>query len=108
MTTQVAAWLFAAQVVVLDAVTPYGPSSWKSSTHGCDRSKGFVWCGGACTLPTVGENGQLDCMPELVSELGSDFAWGTATAAYQIEGAVNEDGRGTTIWDTFRFDEVFP
>jgi beta-glucosidase len=29
------------------------------------------------------------------------FLWGTATAAYQVEGAVNEDGRGTSIWDTF-------
>ncbi|GAA3230847.1 GH1 family beta-glucosidase [Nonomuraea helvata] len=29
------------------------------------------------------------------------FLWGTATAAYQVEGAVEEDGRGFSIWDTF-------
>ena len=29
------------------------------------------------------------------------FLWGTATASYQIEGAVDTDGRGPSIWDTF-------
>ncbi len=29
------------------------------------------------------------------------FLWGTATASYQVEGAVSTDGRGASIWDTF-------
>lgn len=34
-------------------------------------------------------------------EFPTSFVWGTATAAYQIEGAVAEDGRGPSIWDEF-------
>ncbi|MEF3355300.1 GH1 family beta-glucosidase [Paenibacillus sp. GYB006] len=36
-----------------------------------------------------------------IFQFPSDFKWGTATASYQIEGATQEDGRGTSIWDTF-------
>ena len=31
----------------------------------------------------------------------NDFIWGAASAAYQIEGAASEDGRGKSVWDTF-------
>jgi len=31
----------------------------------------------------------------------TDFLWGAASAAYQIEGAASEDGRGPSVWDTF-------
>ncbi|MGW7788511.1 GH1 family beta-glucosidase [Streptomyces tricolor] len=42
-------------------------------------------------------------MPDSVSSLTFPpaFLWGAATSAYQIEGAVREDGRTPSIWDTF-------
>jgi beta-glucosidase len=36
-----------------------------------------------------------------LDRLPADFLWGVATASYQIEGAVAEDGRSPSIWDTY-------
>ncbi len=39
--------------------------------------------------------------PDSVLRFPLGFAWGTATASYQIEGAIREGGRTPSIWDTF-------
>jgi beta-glucosidase len=59
-------------------------------------------------LPTYTDSDAPTGVPEFdhdsaagLPAFGRDFVWGTATAAYQIEGAATADGRGPSIWDTF-------
>lgn len=44
-------------------------------------------------------------MTNEIMHFPDDFVWGAATAAYQVEGGVDEKGRGPSIWDTFCLSE---
>jgi beta-glucosidase len=59
---------------------------------------------GVASLPAVGavlENAVPQPAVPDARHFPKGFLWGSATASYQVEGAVNEDGRGASIWDTF-------
>lgn len=57
----------------------------------------------AASLPAFG-SGTGQATPETAGaalHFPQGFLWGSATASYQVEGAVHEEGRGPSIWDTF-------
>lgn len=64
-------------------------------------SAAFLGAGGRLAEAGVGapQEGGADAAP--AREFPQGFLWGSATASYQVEGAVHEGGRGVSIWDTF-------
>src|SRR6266545_3955797 len=90
-----------------------GPSvstGWSSSPAGRSRRRRGTSCARrarhqttSCT-DTGGHDMSVNPAAQQTGEavrFPAGFAWGTATASYQIEGAVAEDGRSPSIWDTF-------
>ena len=53
----------------------------------------FMFAVVGCTSSNHGDSNMNTSFP--------DFVWGTATSAYQVEGAYQDDGKGVSIWDTY-------
>jgi beta-glucosidase len=56
-------------------------------------------CGGAMAQEQKPEHKATDDPGQM--RFPADFVWGASTSSYQIEGAVDEDGRGKSIWDVY-------
>lgn len=63
-------------------------------------ARAFLFCF-LCWFAKLSAQSDTSTDSALFSAFGKDFLWGTATAAYQTEGAMLQDGKGLSIWDEF-------